>query len=651
MKLIPAYVIAGHHAGLPDYGSAGGDESCLARRLSRTVEPYSGFEPDFQPPAFPTQTPIAPGLHPGLQLSLLTRILYSCVVDADSLDTERYDNPDQASLRGTQTSFAEWFARFESYMRANFNNPRNDIDRYRSELLEECLAKAGDPPGLRTLTLPTGSGKTLISLGYALKHAAIYGKERIIYVIPYTSIIEQNAAKFREVLSDSIVLEHHSNVRWEPREDKAEAEEEYPNLEKKRELAAENWDYPIIVTTNVQFFESLYANKRSRCRKLHNIANSVIVFDEAQMMNGDFFKPSVYALEELARNYRSTILLCTATQPELARLFPKPPQIADLVDNVPLRFDQFKRVNLQQLGKLSLEQLTPRLLEQDQVLCIVNTRKAARDLYESCKADGDAGAVFHLSARMCPRHRLAKLKQIRTRLADGLPCRLISTQLVECGVDLDFPVVYRELAGLDSIAQAAGRCNRNGLRKRGITYVFEPADSTPRGWFATTAAVARGILAGYPDDPLSLTAVRDYFSELYEYQTAGETDRTDKKAILKRLNEQANLLHFPFRSIAEDFQLIDTAAQAVLIPYDDTAVDKLRSLRYAAETKRLFRELQPYVVQLYPDEFKAFREAGELDEIREGVFALRNPEHWYQDDVGVVPFSSRYHSAEILILS
>jgi len=238
------------------------------------------------------------------------------------------------------------------------------IDRWRSELLAECLAKAEDPPGLRTLTLPTGSGITLISLGYALKHAARYGKTRIIFVIPYTSIIEQNAAKFREVLGEAVVLEHHSNVRWEPGEELAE---DYPSLEMKRELAAENWDAPVIVTTNMQFFESLYANKRSRCRKLHNIANSVIVFDEAQMMNGDFFKPFVYALEELARNYRCSILLCTATQPDVGKLFPRPLDIPDLIHNVPERFEQFKRVTLQSAGKLTLEKLAPQLIAENQV--------------------------------------------------------------------------------------------------------------------------------------------------------------------------------------------------------------------------------------------------------------------------------------------
>ncbi|MCL6459486.1 MAG: CRISPR-associated helicase Cas3', partial [Gorillibacterium sp.] len=644
LSKIPAYVIAGHHTGLPDYGTPSGDDSCLARRLIKTVEPYHAAFSELEDLPLPTRPPIKPGVHPGLQFSLLTRMLFSCVVDADSLDAEKYDSKSRASLRGHDVSFSLLFDQFNEYMNLHFPKPRSPIEAYRSELLKECLAKADGSRGLHMLTLPTGSGKTLISLGYALKHAAAHGLSRIIFVIPYTSIIEQNAAKFREVVGSQHVLEHHSNVQREQPE-----AEDYPFLRKKLELAEENWDYPIVVTTNVQFFESLYANKRSRCRKLHNIANSVIVFDEAQMMNGDFYKPSLYALEELTRNYGSTALLCTATQPNISMLFSKPITVKELIDQVPLRFKQFERVKLEKLGVLGLGELSERIQAHEQVLCVVNTRRMAREIYEACRVRSGEDEVFHLSARMCPKHRQKILKAIRVRLDDKLPCRLISTQLIECGVDVDFPVVYRELAGLDSIAQAAGRCNRNGKQAVGITYVFETESGPPKGWFTTTANVTKTIMTRFAEDPLSLTAVNTYFEELYMYQTAGEADRTDRKNILGMLAERAKEMEFPFRTVAEEFQLIDTAAQPVIIPYDEVAEEKLESLLHAPTIGGLLRELQPYIVQLYPEEFEAFRKAGEIVEVRDGVWKLRNFKYWYKEDIGIEPYSIEYHAAEILV--
>lgn len=648
LALIPAYAIAGHHAGLSDYGTAAGEDSCLARRLTKEIEPYSDALSYINFSVYPKRLPFTLDMDPGLQLSLFIRMLFSCLIDADSLDSERFEAPQEAAFRGHEFSFAVKYKAFEDYMKQNFSVKRSPVDGIRTELLEECLAQAEEAPGLRTLTLPTGSGKTLISLGYALKHASIYKTmRRIIYVIPYTSIIEQNAEKFREVLGKECVLEHHSNVRRE-----SEDSEDYPNLNKKMEKAEENWDYPVIVTTNVQFLESLYGNKRSRCRKLHRIANSVIIFDEAQMMNGDFFRPSMLAIEELTRHYGCTVLLCTATQPEVQPLFPKPIQVKELVQNVELRFEQFERVNLTSLGVLGIEELASGAIEHKQVLFVVNTRKVARELYDRCLTVKEADEVFHLSARMCPRHRSERLKMIRKRLDAGSSCCLISTQLIECGVDVDFPVVYREMAGLDSIAQAAGRCNRNGklLPEKGQVFIYENKEGVPKGWFSTTASVTREILRRYPNEALSLKAVQEYFRELYCYQKTGTTDRTDKHNILKLLNDRAPKLEFPFRKVAELFQLIDTAAQPVIIPYDSTAEHLLEQLRFVPELRSIIRELQPYVVQLYPNEFKAFQSAREVEEVCEGIWKLRNPEHWYSKDIGVIPYSAEHHAAECLII-
>ncbi|SDT03988.1 CRISPR-associated helicase, Cas3 family [Paenibacillaceae bacterium GAS479] len=656
---ILAYIIAGHHAGLADYGTDAADERKLARRLKKPIcsfeENFMNHFPDLK--LEPLAIPIKNGFHHGLQFSLFTRMLFSCLVDADSLDTEKYTDLKQHELRGHNVSLSELLERYHLHMN-QFLPPARSIDKLRTELLTEVLAQAGGPPGLYSLTLPTGSGKTLLSLGFALEHAAHNpSMRRIVFVIPYTSIIEQNANVYREVLGSDIVLEHHSNVQLDANED-LEKVDESRKVKKKLELAAENWDSPVVVTTNVQFFESLFSNKRSRCRKLHNLANSIIVLDEAQMMNGEFFKPCLHALEELSRNYGVTVVLSTATQPSVHSLFDQTKMnlhIQEIVNDVPRRFEQFRRVRLEMLGKIELVELAGRMSSVNQSLCIVNTRKAARELFEQLQAEEvDHEAIFHLSARMCPKHRLSKLKQIRDRLDNSQRCLLVSTQLIECGVDVDFPVVYRELAGMDSIAQAAGRCNRNGKSPLETTFVFETEQTPKQGWFGITASVSRQILDRFSFDPLSLEAMRAYFDELYAHQTlgrgaAGAVDQTDQYDILGLLQKQFMTLEFPFEEVAQQFELIQTAARPVLIPYDDTAEKAIQSLEYATEIKGIMRKLQPYVVQLYPQEFAAFKKAGELTEVRENIFVLHNPERWYREDIGIRPFEEQYHAAEVYV--
>ncbi|MEK8126507.1 CRISPR-associated helicase Cas3' [Paenibacillus filicis] len=656
---ILAYVIAGHHAGLVDFGTvADADERSLSRRLVKKIEAYeNALEQHLPEAASPVLTnPLKAGIHEGIQLSLFIRMLFSCLVDADSLDTEEYTEPGKSNLRVSTAKLADLLVHYREHMQESFSNPKKQIDKLRAELLQECLRRASGAPGMYSLTLPTGSGKTLISLGFALEHAEHHTHmRRIIFVIPYTSIIEQNANVYREALGGEHVLEHHSNVQHEADED-LEEKDEMRKLTKKMELATENWDAPIVVTTNVQFFESLFSNKRSRCRKLHNLANSIIVLDEAQMMNGEFFKPCLHALEELCRNYGATVVFSTATQPYVQPVFVKPVEIQEIVEDVPLRFDQFRRVRLNMLGMTDHDALVERMASDRQALCIVNTRKAARELFEKLKAIPgiDRIAVFHLSARMCPMHRMEKLKEIRERLQDGDDCLLISTQLIECGVDVDFPVVYRELAGLDSIAQAAGRCNRNRKVPLRDAYVFETAETPYQGWFGLTAGAARKVLEEFADDPISLEAMRAYFGELYFYQTLGKgtansKDLTDKYEILPLLQEQARRLEFPFETVAQKFELIQSAAKPVLINYDEKAKKALDALPHAEGITKLMRQLQSYVVQLYPPEFEAFRQAGELIEVRENIFQLKNPDYWYKEDIGVQPFTAEYHAQELYV--
>jgi len=324
-----------------------------------------------------------------------------------------------------------------------------------------------EPPGIYTLTVPTGGGKTLSSMGFALNHAVKYGKHRVIYVIPYTSIIEQTADQFRAIFGEA-VIEHHSNL-----DSTDEAKENA-----RSRLACENWDAPVIVTTTVQFFESLFASRTSRCRKLHNIVNSVVILDEAQLLPPDFLAPILEALKELQKNYGVTVVFCTATQPALGPHktmdfdFKGIDGMKEIMDDPAMLHKALKRTEIRQvrnLEPLTWDDVAGEITNNESVLCIVNRRDDARTLWELLPE----GSI-HLSALMCGAHRVRKIKEIKERLRNGVPTRVVSTQLVETGVDVDFPVVYRAMAGLDSIAQAAGRCNREGLRAKGKVFVFTP---------------------------------------------------------------------------------------------------------------------------------------------------------------------------------
>ncbi len=376
------------------------------------------------------------------------------MVDADFLDTERALNLEKALLRVSSVSLDKMLLSLELFLKDKCNSALyTPVNKRRAEILADCGDKSGCKPGFFTLSVPTGGGKTLSSMLFALKHAVTHGMERVIYVIPYTSIIEQNAAVFKDIFGEEKVLEHHSNFTY-PGEGSLESESEYdPEATGRLKLASENWDMPIIATTNVQFFESLFAAKSSRCRKLHNIANSIVVIDEAQMIPTGFLKPCINALVELVANYNTTIVLCTATQPAINRFLPPDLKPMEIVSDPDELYRVFQRVKVHNLEGLSDDVLAERLLSHEQVLCIVNTKKHARIILEKIQDE----KAFHLSTRMCPVHRSQTLKEIRAKLKGGEACRVVSTQLIEAGVDVDFPIVYRSSTGVDSIAQSAGR--------------------------------------------------------------------------------------------------------------------------------------------------------------------------------------------------
>ena len=545
LGLIFAYVVSGHHGGLLNYGSIADG---LKKRLhSDGLPDYSAYRTEIAiPDNMPSNLSLRPQPgKPGFSISFFTRMLFSCLVDADSLDTERFVDPTSSSIRGNCESTDALYEKFEEFMhKMNSQAKDTPINRERRSIFNQCVSAGQSPPGFFTLTVPTGGGKTLSSMAFALEHLKRHKLKRIFYVIPYTSIIEQNAHVFRKVLGGRNVLEHHSNFDA----DKIESDDMDTGAEALK-LASENWDMPIVVTTNVQFFESLFSNRRSRCRKLHNLAKSVIILDEAQMLPTGYLLPCLAALSELVCNYGSTVVICTATQPKLNDLLGKGFCAREIVDSPEQLYETFRRVSVTDLGSLDDKELIDRIGVHRQALCIVNTRKHAKVLFDGLGASGNR---YHLSARMCPVHRREKIAEIKQLLKEGKDCKVISTQLIEAGVDIDFPVVYRTMTGIDSIAQAAGRCNREGTLRNGEVFIFRSSERHGKAtsWQNLTAEIGEMALRG-SDDPLSLTTVSRYFEKLYHYKEDGGLD---EKSILPLTEERIRELAFPFEDIAERFR-------------------------------------------------------------------------------------------------
>ncbi len=629
---ILAYVIAGHHAGLPN-GKAN-ESSDITNRLKKAVYDYFAFQDDLIN-VLTTLNDLPFTLDEkrfGFQLSFFIRMIFSCLVDADFLDTEAFIDSEKSLWRKGYPDFSDMDSRLASALnKLAANATDTPINEHRTKILRNCLDAAESPQGLFSLTVPTGGGKTLSSLAFAIKHALKQGLERIIYVIPYTSIIEQNAAVFRDILGEDAVLEHHSN--FEPKEE-----------DHRSRLVTENWDAPLIVTTNVQFFESLYSCRSSRCRKIHNIAKSVVILDEAQMLPVPLLRPCMEVLRELSSAYRATIVLCTATQPALStneHFKDGLDGVQEIIPDPAKLYNLFKRIHVELLPELSDDVLATRLNEHGQVLCIVNTRKHARMVFESIRDQEDC---YHLSALMCPAHRTKKFKAIRRALARGLPCRVVSTQLIEAGVDIDFPVVYRCAAGIDSIAQAAGRCNREGkLPEGGKVYVFLPEAGLPSGHFRRTAETAEAVMRHH-DDLLSLEAVEEYFRNLYWMN--GEM--LDEHHILDDLNEGKRKGDFPFRVVDKKFRIIKDSMEPIIIPWNKDAETIIQGLRYADYPASFARKAQRFTVQVPPRVLSILEHAGSVERLNDHYCVLINMD-LYCDDLGLCPEDPTFYRPESLI--
>lgn len=666
-----ALCIAGHHAGLAD-------APAMERRLNPlniipnadrwgahiAAPPWAMLKPTraFKAPA--------PDLASrGFMDSFLVRIMFSCLVDADFVATEAFMSGGTIE-RGIRIELATLQARLSDYMDDLRGRARpTELNALRTEILDHAVAKAGEPAGFFTLTVPTGGGKTLASLSFALAHGATHGKRRVIYVIPYTSIIEQTADIFRNALGDDAVLEHHSNFDWEQAAARAagpDGGDERDGLGVLRR-AAENWDAPVIVTSAVQFFESLFASRTSACRKLHNIADSVIVLDEAQTLPQPFLLPCLAALDELKRNYGTSIIFCTATQPAMRRqdcalltangsaLGLDIPDDRELAPRPQELYAILKRARVEvKTAPVADEIVAERFAGTPQMLCIVNSRGHARTLFERIATLPGAA---HLTTLMCPAHRRHVLAEIRGRLKRGDPVRLVATSLIEAGVDISFPEVWRAMAGVDSIAQAAGRCNREGelLPELGRVVVFVPAEAKPPRAFEVFQQAARGVLRDHAEDPLSLDAVGAYFRQLWFQKGAEALDAArirdlPGRGVIAALTDTAHGWRFPFESIAKAFRLIDDVMQPVVVPWNTEAEAALRAAAAADSLPRdVLRKLRQFTVSIPQAPYNAWLAAGVIVPVRPDLggalvrFVDRGP---YRDNIGVDLLNPLWRQAE-----
>lgn len=613
-----AYAVAGHHAGLANGVDEGHERTTLLSRLGKKIDALdSVWESEISLPSTITMPQLVSShaqSREGFQCAFLLRMVFSCLIDADRTDTNRY----ALSLKGKQAPKIEHASldTLRAKLDAHLNSfaskaATSELNQLRHSILTHARVQAELPTGLFSMTVPTGGGKTLSSMAFALDHAAANNLRRVIYVIPFTSIIEQNAKVFKDAfgeLSNSVV-EHHSAFDREAQTKGLPAKTKADYTDKLR-IAMESWDAPIVVTTAVQFFESLFADRPSACRKLHNIAGSVIILDEAQTLPLKLLRPVMAAIDELARNYRCTVVLCTATQPALLKehgFHNGLENVREIAPDPANLFLKLKRNQIQSLGVQTDEQLVAHLREHSQVLMIVNNRRHARCLYD---AISDQPGAYHLSTLMIAKHRSTVLNEVRKRLLAGEPCKLISTSLIEAGVDVDFPRVYRAETGLDSIAQAAGRCNREGNRPLddSIVSVFESPDWPAPTELAQLTGNMRMVLRTHSGDLLAPEAMQLYFKHVYN----GKGTELDSKNILKMHSDHASKLTFPFQNIAKAFTMIESHLLPVIVPRDEVALKLLDDLQYADTVGGIARRLQPYLVQVPKAGFDALRSVGAI---------------------------------------
>ena len=541
------------------------------------------------------------------------RMLHSCLVDADCLDTERHFDAGRWNARRTTESPTTLWPLFREQLEDLIARaPKTPLNARRAQMYEDALASSCMKPGFFSLSMPTGAGKTLTGMAFSLNHASAYEKRRVICAIPYTSIIEQNASVYKHFLGNEHVLEHHSGV--------AARESHGPeDIERWRRLASQNWDAPVIVTTNVQFFESLFASKNCTLRKLHNIANSVIVLDEVQTLPPKLLSMTLSGLTILVEHFGCSVIFCTATQPAfeldtledvvLEKFHPQLlTEVREIIEDPKDHFVALSRVDYALISEeLGWSDLAAKLFaeESPSALVILNTIKDAHALLDALQEESPESfedVCLHLSTRMCPFHRLRVLDEVKQRLQDGIPCILVSTQVVEAGVDIDFPEVWRAMGPLDSIVQAAGRCNREGLLSVGHVNIFEPEDGhIPPGVYRTARDIARGMLKRMPDDLSELhdpATFNAYFKRLYGYQ--GED--LDKEALLEHeAKMDYETVSKLYRLIEDDTVSVVTSPPGLTRQQEQARALHLKEIKAGLALRANISALQRYSVSLRRD--------------------------------------------------
>ena len=609
----------GHHGGLRAVGDLKGwlDEKGGAPAVGQALGQARAAIADLEPnigidlPDFVKRDPT------GAELWL--RMVFSAVVDADFLDTERHFNSGRSAARNPAASPQQLWERFQGRHRDHTREAGIGlVNEVRSQVYEACLSAAEQPTGLFRLAVPTGGGKTLSGMGFALRHAVVHGLDRVIVAVPYTTITQQTAEVCRAFLEEdpsaepAAVLEHHSMVETND-------EDEYDRSQVWARLASENWDAPVVVTTTVQLFHSLFSNRTSSTRKLHRLARSVIILDEAQSLPPQLLDPILDALRQLTEQYGTSIVLCTATQPAFQTIKPFADVTAtDIVPDYSDHFRALKRVNYEWRTDpaLSWDEVADIMRESPQVLTVVNTKKDALALLETL---GDDGAL-HLSTLLCGRHRSRVIQEVRRRLERGEACRLVSTQVVEAGVDLDFPVVMRAVGPLDSIIQAAGRCNRAGRMDAGRVVVFQPKEGSapPLGSYKLATDTTLRMLNAGPLDLDNPETVTEFFRGVYQFADH------DAKGIQEKRRS------FDYPEVASRFRMIDDATLEAVVPKYGTGEERervgrmLEPLRNGTPAARsVIRSLQPWTVQIYLNQASGMLRSGLLSEVMPGLYEWR----------------------------
>lgn len=603
--------IAGHHGGLYNV-----DElelkitEAIPEEVSQTIPDIKLSAPKFK---FDYQ-----------DASHISRMLFSCLVDADWLDTERFINHDKGMASGEFSTLEELHQKLHTYIRRLKTLPSSHLNDLRNDIQEKCEEAAYLNPGFFELTVPTGGGKTIASVVWAIRHAITFNKRRIIIAIPFTSIIVQTAAKLREIFGNRNVIEHHSAVNES-------------NADERSLLACENWDAPIIVTTNVQLFESMYSNRRSACRKLHSIANSVVILDEVQTLPLTFLQPIVNAMTTYTKLFGTSFLFCTASQPildgkregcgEHKFIGIDRDKIRSIIGADMQLHDRLRRVRIKiEDSSYSYESLSDSLKTHKRVLCIVNSRKHALEIYNELSKDRSVQTI-HLSRSMCSKHILEKIDEIKNTLLNpekGL--RVVSTQLIEAGVDIDFPVVYRQLAGLDAILQAAGRCNREGREKEGISVVFSLKEGQEPCFIRFASDTMKDMISANPNvDWLSPDTMRMYYEKLYCRTPSFDTNSVEK-LLIDPENSQ-------FEEASDKFHLIDEAGISIIVNFGDSE-NLIRQLKRECPSRNLSRQLGRYSVTVSKRVFDEFSKTGLIEEPYPGFYFISLKDQ-YDNNIGL----------------